>query len=264
MKKIYTPLKRTFVYGFNHFVSGVLSRAHLSVFWGNLLLTLNKSAGFLEDEKFNLCLRKIEGSHQYDAYRAPQSIAWRLHTLVWAAASAAKLPGDFVECGVFKGDMSWVITELLDFAKLDKTFYLYDTFAGFAEKYSSPQDFPDAPNFYDYANLVYSDESIYPEVKKRFAHLSNVEVVKGIVPDVLAQISPEKIAFLHVDLNSPAAEKAALEALFDRVVSGGMIVFDDYGWFAARKQKDAIDAFMSPRGYHVLELPTGQGLVVKR
>ena len=43
-----------------------------------------------------------------------------------------------------------------------------------------------------------------------------------------------------------------------------MIVFDDYGWTGYRAQKVAADAFMQERGLAVLELPTGQGLVVKR
>jgi len=51
--------------------------------------------------------------------------------------------------------------------------------------------------------------------------------------------------------------------LFDRVVPGGAIVFDDYGWNGYRPQKDAEDAFLAARGYSVLELPTGQGLLIK-
>ena len=43
-----------------------------------------------------------------------------------------------------------------------------------------------------------------------------------------------------------------------------MIVLDDYGWSLYRAQKQAEDAFFAERGYLVLELPTGQGLVVKR
>ena len=43
------------------------------------------------------------------------------------------IKGSIVECGVFRGFMSAVITEVLDFAKCDKTFYLYDSFAGLAE-----------------------------------------------------------------------------------------------------------------------------------
>jgi hypothetical protein len=52
--------------------------------------------------------------------------------------------------------------------------------------------------------------------------------------------------------------------LFDRVVPGGVIVFDDYGWKLFEKQKEAEDIFMKARGYEILELPTGQGLVIKR
>jgi O-methyltransferase len=74
---------------------------------------------------------------------------------------------------------------------------------------------------------------------------------------------PSHIAFLHVDLNSPAAEVGVLEILFDRVVPGGMVVFDDYGWHIFHKQRLAEDRFMAERGHAILELPTGQGLVVK-
>jgi O-methyltransferase len=41
-------------------------------------------------------------------------------------------------------------------------------------------------------------------------------------------------------------------------------VFDDYGWTGYRDQKAAADAFMRANALAVLELPTGQGLVVKR
>lgn len=256
--------KQLFARGFNGVIEKGLKRGHESVFWGNLMLTINKSAGFLKDPTFAAALENIRGSHRYDAYDAPESIAWRLHTLVWAAENAAKLPGDFVECGVFKGDFSWVVTEMLDFGRIPKTFYLYDTFAGFSEKYTSREDFPHKPEFYDYANQVYSDPSIYPYVQKRFAHLPNVRVIKGVVPDIFAEASPDRIAFLHIDLNSPGPEVGALEALFDRVVPGGYIVFDDYGWITSYKLKVAEDAFFAKRGYTVLELPTGQGLVIKR
>ena len=45
---------------------------------------------------------------------------------------------------------------------------------------------------------------------------------------------------------------------------GGVVVFDDYGWKLFEKQKIAEDDFMRGRGYEILELPTGQGLVTKR
>jgi O-methyltransferase len=101
-------------------------------------------------------------------------------------------------------------------------------------------------------------------VVEKFRDVANVRIVRGVLPEVLADIAPEKIAFLHIDINSPAAEIGTLEVLFDRVAAGGIVVFDDYGWHLFRKQKEAEDAFMAARGYRILELPTGQGLLVKR
>lgn len=245
-------------------IEAVVEPNHHSVFWGDRLLTVDKSAGFMSDPSFRKAYDTIRGSHQYDQYSSPQTIAWRLHTLVWAAQSGLALEGDFIECGVFKGDMSWVISQTVDFASRGKKFYLYDTFDGFSDKYSSNDDFPEDPNFLAFAHKCYTDPSLYPYVRDRFSDRSDIRVIKGVVPDVLLQESPEKIAFLHIDLNSPAAEIGALEILFPRMSPGAILVFDDYGWKQFHRQKEAEDEFMAKLGYKILELPTGQGVVVKR
>jgi O-methyltransferase len=54
-----------------------------------------------------------------------------------------------------------------------------------------------------------------------------------------------------------------LEFFFDRLVTGGTIIFDDYGWLAYRAQEAAEDAWLAERGFSALELPTGQGLLIK-
>jgi O-methyltransferase len=159
--------------------------------------------------------------------------------------------------------MSWVVTEMVDFPANQRALYLYDTFSGFSEKYSSPADYPDNPQFFDFANTGYGRAGLYEEVVTRFQTKPYVHVLRGVVPDVLTDTAPSKIAFLHLDLNSPEPERAALELLFDRISPGGVIVFDDYGWSIFRKQKDSADLFAASRGHSVLELPTGQGLVIK-
>jgi hypothetical protein len=249
---------------FNRVVADVLPLDHKAVFWGDRLLTLDKSAGFLAERDFAAALERIRGSHTYDQYDAPATIAWRLHTLVWAAEQALSMPGDFVECGVFKGDMSWVILTLLGDRLTNRAFHLFDSFEGFAPDLARPEDYPDNPGFIEFANGVYRQAGMFETVRARFADFPNVRVVKGFLPESLGGNTPEQIAFLHIDLNSPQAEVGCLERLFDRVTPGGTIVFDDYGWRAFRAQKEAEDAFFRSRGYSVLELPTGQGLVVKR
>lgn len=247
----------------NTVANEVLRNNHHSVFWGDRLLTMDKATGFYENERFAKAFDEVKGSHEYDQYSGPDTIAWRLAILVWAAERALRLPGDFVECGVFKGDMSYVVAESIGFADLDKTFYLYDTFSGFSPEYSSPDDFPMNPGFIDFANKFYSEPGLYEGVVKKFADYSNVKIVQGVLPGMLAEGSPNQISYLHVDLNSPSAELGVMEVLFDRVSVGGAIVFDDYGWLEYTKQRRVHDVFMKERGYTILELPTGQGVVIK-
>jgi len=106
-------------------------------------------------------------------------------------------------------------------------------------------------------------KELYKSVKARFTDLTNVTVTQGKVPEVLADVAPEKIAFMHLDLNNADAEIGVLDVLFERMVKGAILVLDDYGWLAYREQKLAEDPWFDKWGYRVLELPTGQGLLIK-
>ena len=249
---------------FDRVLRELIKPHHQSVFWGDRLLTLDKSVGFRDEISFDAALKQADSSTGANQYASPDGVSWRYHTLIWSARSCLALPGDFVECGVYRGDMTWMITENVDLAGAGKNFYIYDTFSGLDAKYSSKDDFPEAPEFYSFANREYSATDIEEYVRQRFKNKSFVIVTKGVVPDILQKISPDRISFLHVDMNSPGPEIAALEILFDRISPGGIVVFDDYGWKLFRKQKEAADRFMASRGHVILELPTGQGLTVKR
>ncbi len=249
---------------FDHMLRTLVMPFHKSVSWGDRLLTLDKAAAFKEDPRYLQAFAEVNSSTGANQYASPDGIGWRLNTLTWAARHAVPVPGDFIECGVYRGDMSWVVTEMVDLAAANKEFYLYDTFEGFAPQYSSEADFPGAPQLLAFNNAQYKIPQLYESVRDRFSSKPYVKVVKGVVPDILHSVSPSRIAFMHIDMNSPAAEVGALEILFDRVSSGGVLIFDDYGWEVFRKQKMAADEFMAVRNNWILELPTGQGLLVKR
>jgi len=237
-----------------------LHASYKSVSWGDRLLTLDKGCGFRDDPAFTRALESIPKS---DAFEGPDRIAWRLNTLCWAARRALRSGGDFVECGVYRGDMSWFVAQVIGAEKIPH-FYLYDSFSGLSPAYSSSADFADSPGFLDFANEIFRAEGLYEGVRDRFAGYRNFTVTKGFLPEALDQACPQLIGYLHLDLNSVRAELAVLERLFDRVVPGGVIVFDDYGWWQYRNQRPITDSFVAARGYEILELPTGQGLLVKR
>lgn len=108
-------------------------------------------------------------------------------------------------------------------------------------------------------------KELYEQTKARFKDYPNVIVTQGKVPDILHETGPgRKIAMMHIDLNNADAEVGALDLLFARMVPGAILVLDDYGWLCYQDQKLAEDDWFAKRGYFVLELPTGQGLVIKR
>ncbi len=217
----------------------------------DMMICLWRNLSFQQDQKFMLSFKAAARDEQ------EQSLLWRLHTLAWAAKSALNAEGDFVECGTFKGFCFEVLLRYLDFQDLPRQAYLYDTFEGLPEKTSTAEERQ------AWAYPASDSEDVYTEVCKKFSGYKNVKVVRGIVPDSFGQAAPEKIAFLHIDMNSEMAERLALEHLFDKVTPGGMIVFDDFGWTCNVNQMKTELAFMKKRGHDVLELPTGQGLVIK-
>jgi len=218
------------------------------------LIALNRNLAFLEDEKFSLSFNK-NAVHPQE-----KTLAWRLHTLVWAANQCLNVQGDFVECGVFRGFCSAVISDYLEFENMEKQYFLYDTFTGIPEEMNS-EGFPND----GYVSVLKGEkDSVYNQVKDRFSKYENIHVVRGIVPASFKIQCPEKISFLHLDLNSSMAEIAALDVLFEKISPGGIVVFDDYGQLAHREQCLAENAYFNKLGYKILEIPTGQGLLIKR
>ena len=223
-----------------------------NVYAGDMLITIGRNLSFRSDRKF---MDSYSTSVETDQEK---SLMWRLQVLAWAAQNALFVEGDFVECGVLKGLCSEVICKYLGFQDLPRRFFLYDTFAGMPEETSTEQERSQYPSY-----MKMDSDSLYKQVCDRFAVYGNVQVVKGIVPNSFAQAAPEKIAFMHLDMNSEQAEILALEHLFDKIVPGGIIVLDDFGWNSAINQCKAELAFMRNRGHAILELPTGQGLILK-
>lgn len=203
---------------------------------------------YLDDPRFKAAMSRQARNEQ------ERSLVLRMNTLIWAFDNALYRDGDIVECGVWRGFSFGFLTDYFNFAAVDKKLWLYDTFEGIPTEYDTEKHDSDA----------FREPGLYEGVLKRFSKFPNVRVVRGLLPMSLANNSPEHISLLHLDLNSSKAEIETLEVLFERVVPGGMIVFDDYGWTGYRAQHDAENAWMAERGYRIFETPNGQGILLKR
>jgi len=191
---------------------------------------------------------QVAKSRSFDAvplHHVNSELSYRFAIVCWAARHALNLPsGDFVECGVHWGLLSKTICEYVSFGETDRTMWLLDTW-GLNEG----------------ADIEYT-EDIYAEVRRRFDQYENVKLVRGLVPETLSQITSEHIAFLSLDMNTGRPEVQTLEYLWPKIVSGGIIYLDDYGWDYPELRRE-ISNWSSLNGISLLVLPTGNALIVK-
>ena len=225
-----------------------------NVFIGEGLATWAKAAPFIEDERFMALAAK------HARLLPVVNWHWNLQTVLSAAKQTLQVEGDFVELGVYRGHTTACLADYLEFQTRPKTWFLYDTFDGIPDDQLDEGWAEKNQSAYRGANTA-----TFEEVSGRFSAFPNIQVIQGRVPEILAEpTTPDKIAFLHMDLNNATAEVAALDVLFDRISPGGMIVFDDYGWTVSHRQRAAEDAWFAKRGLAIQPLPTGQGLFFKR
>jgi O-methyltransferase len=185
-------------------------------------------------------------------------IRWRAHIATWAAEHGSKIDGDFVECGVHTGLLSLTICHFLDFNKVDKKFYLFDTFDGIPE-----EDVPD-----EEINLVQGhNKDIYFDcfeiTKKNFLEFNKAELVKGIIPQSLDTVDIKAVSYLSIDMNNSTAEINALTHFWPKLTPSAIVLLDDYAFQLHEAQKRAVDEFAKSENVPVVSLPTGQGLIIK-
>jgi hypothetical protein len=189
---------------------------------------------------------------------------WRVHIGLWAASLASRLDGDFVECGVNRGFLSSAIMEYLDWDILNKKFYLLDTFSGVDERYLSEREIESGRLERARKHALKGDYIQGVEsVQANFSEWVNVSIIQGPVPDTLDQVSSERVAYLHLDMNCAEPEVAAFNYFWEKLVQGAIVLLDDYGFQGYEAQKDAMDAVALKKGVKIASLPTGQGLIIK-
>jgi hypothetical protein len=211
------------------------------LFIGEDLVAMDRVMGFARDPKFQ------------EAYAAAnptveeRAIVWRVHTALWAAQRALAVKGDFVEVGVRDGLEAAVIGRYLDFDGTGRRWTLFDTFTHWR--------FPPYPGAYA------ARFDLTPFTIDRLAFMRNAKVVRiASLLDVEAPSS--EIAYLRVQDHDPSMITGALSRLFAKVSPGGVVLIEGYGSPAVRG--DMLDRYLQRLDHPVLELPSGQGLIIKQ
>jgi len=210
-------------------------------------------ADFMRDELFLSAYKAGEATGSW----AGMTVHWRVYIACWFAERASHLDGDFIECGVNRGGIARAIVAYLGDKIKGKHFYLLDTYQGMPDSILSENELRLRDVFKEYYTESLQD------VINTFSKYPEVIIVQGLVPDTFDKVDSNTFSFIHIDMNNARSEIAAAEYLWPKLVAGGYMLLDDYGWQVAIDQRRAFDDFASKRDLRVLALPTGQGLLIK-
>ncbi|WP_181011106.1 TylF/MycF/NovP-related O-methyltransferase [Streptomyces sp. SM13] len=194
----------------------------------------------------------------------------RLNAFILATRHIARhdIPGDIVECGVWRGgSMQACARTLLSVGETERDLYLFDTYEGMTPPTAEDlrRDGRPARELLDAQG---KDRPIWAvasleDVKAGFENIpypkERVHYVQGRVEDTVPAQAPEQISILRLDTDWYASTKHELEHLYSRLVSGGVLLIDDYGYWQGSRQ--AVDEFLDKTGEQLLLLRMDEGRI---
>ncbi|MDH2391136.1 TylF/MycF/NovP-related O-methyltransferase [Streptomyces sp. HNM0663] len=199
--------------------------------------------------------------------------AEKLNALIHSVRYVAqhRIPGDVVECGVWRGgSMMAVARTLLEADDTSRHLHLYDTFEGMSE----PSDHdrrhdgrsaaemlaasPRSSGVWAYASL----EDVQQAMGKTDYPTELIHYHRGKVEDTIPKHVPDRISVLRLDTDWFESTRHELAHLWPRLVPGGVLLLDDYGWWEGARR--AVDQWLEESGVPLLLLRMDEGrLAVK-
>jgi O-methyltransferase len=200
------------------------------------------------DAEFGRVFSIIQQNTLVDQYRC-----YELWSLI---AQLRDVEGNFLEVGVWNGGTGTLIArQALNIAPHARV-YLCDTFKGVVK--ANAQD----PM---YRGGEHGDASrANVEQLLRRAGVGNATILVGIFPDdTAARISAEPFRFCHVDVDVYTSAQLTTEWVWDRLAVGGIIVYDDYGFFGCDGVRSYVDGLRGRSDLRMVYNLNGHAVVVK-
>ena len=162
-----------------------------------------------------------------------------------------ELEGDVCEFGVAQGATSALLAN--EIRATEKTLWLFDSFKGLSKPSENDQLINDIFNLGSIDKYEGTMACRVNEVESRLNAISfppsQVKIIAGFIEETIQYANlPEKVCFAYVDFDFYCPISIALRFLNKRLVTGGVIVVDDYGFFSSGA-KTAVDEFLKEYGY---------------
>lgn len=195
----------------------------------------------------------------------------KLNALILAVRYVVRhqIAGDVVECGVWRGgSMLTIAKTLIENGDTTRDLHLYDTFEGMSEptEHDKRHDGKSAAEMLaasDKSSGVWAYASL-EDVRETMAQApypaERIHYYKGKVEDTIPGDSlPEQISILRLDTDWYESTRHELQHLWDRLVPGGVLLLDDYGWWEGAKR--AVDEWLEETNIPLLLIRMDEGRV---
>jgi hypothetical protein len=186
----------------------------------------------------------------------------KLYALILATRYVAEhsVPGDIVECGVWRGgSMQAAARTLLARGDTSRDLYLFDTYEGMPPPSDADVRLSDGSSAEQLLASSPREGKVWAvatleDVREAFASVpypqERLHFVKGLVEDTVPQQAPDQISILRLDTDWYESTRHELEHLYPRLSSGGVLLIDDYGYWQGSRQ--AVDEFIARTGARLL------------
>ena len=166
-------------------------------------------------------------------------------------------PGDFLEVGVWRGGTGCLLAARAKATGTAGTIFLCDTFSGVVK--AGEQD-----SGYIGGEHADTSKAAVLELASKMG-LANVEVLQGIFPDDTAgRLVDRRFRFCHIDVDVYELAAQTFAWVWPKLVPGGVVVFDDYGFYSCGGVTRLVDQMRGQPDRLVLYNINGHAIVIKR
>jgi len=145
----------------------------------------------------------------------------RFKTIIRHTEYIQAIDGDIIECGVWKGGMGIFLRKIFPNKKL----WLADSFSGFQDPTKAKYSFSKETHKLGGMTVPYAD--VIQTFETNGVDINDINFLVGYVDDTLSNADIQSLSLLRIDVDAYSATKEVLDHLYDKVVTGGYIIFDD-------------------------------------
>lgn len=232
--------------GFGYKVDDIVGKDFVESYGGRAVVTCHGDAS--NEPSTTKIVKKVRAADVIEICRIGASSSVnpfdKLKLMADLLLSVRDLPGDVADLGACRGGTSLILRRLAP----DKQLHIFDTWEG------TPYDDPlchhkkgewkasleDCQKLVGENILTFYRRGIFPNV----GHDCSVNGGKHGAGFVNNQF-----CFVYVDMDTEQATHDAIEFFWPRMVPGGKMVFDDYGWIPCAGVKKAVDEVFDGRIY---------------